>query len=224
MHPEPIDYHVPPPGFEDDDSEFSKLLLQLTDQLGTDYFPEFYHFLKELCCPDGSWYLDRSYLKDQRSPEGVLIPLLQNNLLVAQDMDLLIAIVRGLGRDDLMPLLRDYSTKISMQYPVLKPVQDTQHFFSLLVELHPSVAELDLEGVCYIKQDICRMIGVEEAPYLLQFLGWRKDPIVVQFQVHMSLVDRIQVVVESDSTSHNLKNFSRFEIDVRGSVFNYKIK
>ena len=138
-------------------------------------------------------------------------------------MDLLIAVIRGLGRDDLMPLLQDYSSKIAIQYPVLKPIQDTKRFFSLLVELHPGVLELDLEGVCYIKQDICRMIGVEGTPYLLQFLGWKKPPIVIQFQVHISLVDRIRVVVESDGTTHNLKNFSRFEIDVRGSVFNYRI-
>lgn len=174
-----------------------------------------------LCCPDGSSYIDSSYLKDQRSPEGLLIPLLYNNLLVSHDLDLLIVILRGLGRDDLMPLLRDYSSKLVVGFPIFRPIQDSERFFSLLVELQPRATELDLEGVCYIKQEMCDMLGVTSAPYLLQFLGWRKAPIVVQFQVHMCLVDRVKEVL--CAPSGNLENFTRLEMDVRGSLFTYDL-
>lgn len=214
-----------PPGFEEDEAEFSKLLLELIDQLGPDCFPEFHFFLKGLHCPDGSRFVDQSYLKDQRSPEGLLLPLLSNNLLVSQDLDMLIALLRGLGREDLLPLLHAYSSKIAIGYPAFRAIQDTEHFFSLLAGLQPNVTELDLEGVCYIKQAVCEMLGVEGAPYMLQFLGWKKDAhLVVQFQVHHCLGDRVRELVHdggSSSQRPSLENFSWFEMQVKGCVIHY---
>lgn len=207
---------------EEEDAEFSKLLLEITDKVGPDCFPEFYHCLKELSCPDGTQFIDDSYLKERFSPEGMIIPLLYNNLLISQDLDLLVTLLRGLGREDLLPLLREYSTKLTVGFPVFRPIHDTTSFFSLVVELHPSVTELDLEGASYIKQELCRLLGVGAAPYLLQFLGWKKDPIVAQFQVHLSLVDRVREVVYD--LSKPLEKFTRFELDIRGSMFCYDLR
>lgn len=121
-----------------------------------------------------------------------------------------------------MPLLHGYSAKLTISYPVFKAIQDTEHFFSLLVCLQPKVTELDLEGVSYIKQEVCELLSVEKAPYLLQFLGWKKDAsIVVQFQVHMCLADRVREVVRTKSQC--LENFSWFETQVRGCVFHYDL-
>lgn len=211
-----------PPGFEDDEAEFSKLLLEVIDQLGPDCFPEFNLFLRSMYCTDGSRFIDQSYIKDQRSPEGLLIPLLYNNLLVSQDLDVLITLLRGLGREDLLPLLHNYSSKLTISYPFLKPIQDTEHFFSLLVCLQQRVTELDLEGVCYIKQEVCDLLSVAKAPYLLQFLGWKRNTnIIVQFQAHICLADRVKEVVHSHSTV--LENFSWFEVQVRGCRFRFEL-
>ena len=211
-----------PPGFEEDEAEFSKLLLEIIDQLGPDCFPEFSLFLKGLYCTDGSRFIDESYLKDQRSPEGLLIQLLYNNLLISQDLDMLIVLLRGLGREDLIPLLHSYSSKLTICYPVFKPIQDTEHFFSLLVCLQSRVTELDLEGVCYIKQEVCDLLGVAKTPHILQFLGWKRDGnIVVQFQAHMSLADRVKELVHNNSPV--LENFSWFEVQVKGCVFRYNL-
>ena len=210
-----------PPGFEDY-KDFTKLLLDITDKLGPNSFPEFSFFLKGLYCPDGTRLVDDSYLVGQHSPEGLLIALLQNNLFSSQDLDLLITIVRGLAREDLLPLLHEYSSKLTVSYPAFKAVQDTERFFSLLAVLQPRVTELDLEGVCYIKQEMCEILGVEEAPYLLQFLGWKRQPdIVIQFQLHASLAGRLREAVH-DSTK-SLENFTVFEMDIRGSVFRYEL-
>jgi hypothetical protein len=211
-----------PPGFEEDETEFSKLLLEIIDQLGSDCFPEFRLFLKGLYCTDGSRFIDESYLKDQRSPEGLLIQLLQNNLLISQDLDMLITLLRGLGREELIPLLHTYSSKLTICYPVFKPIYDTERFFSLLVCLQRRVTDLDLEGVCYIKQEVCDLLGVAKAPYMLQFLGWRRDgSIVVQFQAHMSLADRVKELVHS--SSQVLENFSWLEVQIRGCLFRYNL-
>ena len=212
---------MPPPGLEEDDTtEFSKLLLEITDQLEPDSFVELYHFLKELCCPDGSRYVPAGYLKGQlHSPEALLIPLLSNNLLASHDLDLLVAILRGLGQDQLLPLLRDYSAKLTVGLPGFRPVQDQEKFFSLLVELEPRATELDLEGVCYVKRELCELLGVESSPFLLQFLGWRKPPIMVQFQAHVCLVDRVREL----GSRNGVENFTKFEVDIRGSVFVYDL-
>lgn len=211
-----------PPGFEDY-KDFTKLLLEIIDKLGPNSFPEFSFFLKGLYCPDGTRLVDDSYLTSQYSPEGLLIILLHNNLFSSQDLDLLITLMRGLGREDLLPLLHDYSSKVAVSYPAFKAVQDTERFFSLLVGLQPRVTELDLEGVCHIKQEMCEILGVEEAPYLLQFLGWKRQPdIVIQFQLHASLTGRLREAVVHDATK-TLENFTMFEMDIRGSVFRYEL-
>ena len=125
-----------------------------------------------------------------------------------------------------MHLLQEYSLKLVVGFPVFKPIQDAERCFSLLVELQPRATELDLEGVCYIKQAMCEMLGVTTAPYLLQFLGWRKGPIVVQFQAHMCLVDRAREALSRPAASFasgNLENFTRLEMNVKGSLFTFII-
>ena len=157
----------PPPAYEDGSTEFSKLILEIIDLIGQNSYAEFYYYLKELQCPDGTKFFDESYFYDHRSPDSILIPLLYNNVIVSRDLDVLIAVIRGLGRDDILQTLKDYSSKINIGFPTFQGIQDTERFFSLDIQLDPSIADLDLEAVCYIKQDMCEALGVEKVPYLL---------------------------------------------------------
>lgn len=166
-------------------------------------------------------FLPEGVLQDEQSVDGMLASLLHHNVLNPKDLDLLITVLRILGREDLFPLLYDYSSQITIGLPRLQEVQNTDNFFSLCIELMPHIS-LDLEGVCLIKQDLCELMGVAKVPYLVQFLGWvRRVGVVVQFQVHMSLVDRVQVVV-NDPTK-KLENYLEFEMDVKKCLFRYDL-
>ena len=165
--------------------------------------------------------MDEKYFLDQTSPDGILIPLLHNSFFVSRDMDVVITVLQGLGRNDILPLVELYSSKIDIGYPAFRAMQDVERFFALYIELHPAIDDLDLEAVCYIKQDICEVLGVEKIPYMLQFLGWMKDPVIVRFQVHLSLVDRVVEAVYDDSKS--MENYARVEMNVRGAAFNYDL-
>ena len=50
-----------------------------------------------------------------------------------------------------------------------------------------------------------------------------KNPVVaVRFQTHFSLIDRVIEMVHDESK--NLENYTRIEVNVRGTVFDYDLK
>lgn len=210
------------PSQEGDGSlEFSKLIMEMTDLIGPEFFAEFYYYLMELRCADGTKYIDESYFKDHISPDGIFIALMYNNLIVSKDLDVLTTVVQDLDRDDMLRLIEDYNSKLTVGRPFLQAVQDPEHFFALHLELDSDVTDLDIEGVDLVKDNICKVLGVTELKYLLQFFGWKKDPVVLRFQVHISLVDRVVEAVDNDSVS--LEHYVRLEMDVRDSIFNYDL-
>lgn len=210
-----------PPEFDDDDENFTTLIVNILKELGDHSFPEIYLFLKQLLSASGSKFLDQSYFSS--SPDALLIPLLDSNLISSQDVDLLVAIITGIGREDLVPLVRSYCSKATLCHPVFKAVKDSESFFSMRLELDSSVCtDLDLRRVSLIKSEMCFKLRVNDCPYLLQFIGWRRSPLIVQFQVHLSLADRVLLMVRSRNWP--LDNYVRIDMDVRGSIFNFNLK
>ena len=217
-----------PPEFDDEDEYFTTLILDLIKELGDHSFPEIYLYLKQLFSASGTKFLDRSYLAElstsssSSSSDDLLAPLLDNNLISSQDVDLLLALITGIGREDLTPKVEYYCSKATLCHPIFKVVKDTTSFFSLRLELNSNVCvDLDLRRVSLIKRELCQELNVKAFPYLLQFIGWRRTPLIVQFQAHMSLVDRVLLMVQDVST---LSNYVRIDMDVRGSIFNFNLK
>lgn len=222
-----------PPEFDDEDENFTTLILELVKELGGHSFPEIYLYLKQLLSASGTKFLDQSYFAEvstsstssstsSSSSDDLLMPLLDNNLISSQDVDLLLAMITGVGRENLIPLVESYCSKATLCHPVFKVVKDTTSFFSLRLELDSNVCvDLDLRRVSLIKREMCQELGVEAFPYLLQFIGWRRTPLMVQFQTHMSLVDRVLLMVQDVS---RLGNYVRIDMDIRGSIFNFNIK
>ena len=142
------------------------------------------------------------------------------NLISSQDVDLLITVIMGIGRQDLVPMVEKYCSKATLCHPVFKAIKDTVHFFSLRLDLDPDVCmDLDLQTVSLVKRDVCHNLGIERTPYLLQFIGWRRVPLIVQFQVHFSLVDRMLELAKDPSCP--LERYVRMDMDVRGTLFNF---
>ena len=141
------------------------------------------------------------------------------NLISSQDVDLLITVIMGIGRQDLVPMVEKYCSKVTLCHPVFKAIKDTVHFFSLRLDLDPDVC-MDLQTVSLVKRDVCHNLGIERTPYLLQ-LGWRRVPLIVQFEVHFSLVDRMLELAKDPSCP--LERYVRMDMDVRGTLFNFHL-
>jgi len=166
-------------------------------------------FLSESCFPGTFTTMD-----------ALFVPLIDMNLISSQDVDLLIAVLVGVGKNDLIPLVGNYCTKATICHSVFKLIKDPVDFFSLRLDVDPDVCvDLDLQMVSLIKRDISQHLGVEKTPYLLQFIGWRRVPLIVQFQVHFSLVDRLLELARDPSCP--LDKYVRMDMEVRGSIFNF---
>ena len=212
-----------PPEFDDEDENFSTLIIDLVKQLGDHSFPEIYLFLKQLLGASGTKFLDKSYFADtsSSSPNDLLVPLLDHNLISSQDVDLLLILLTEIGREDLIPLVESYCSRAVLCHPVFKAVKDPVSFFSLCLELNSNVCiDLDLRRVSLIKGKMCRELGVSSFPFLLQFIGWRRTPLIVQFQAHISLADRVLLMVKDTS---RLGNYIRIDMNLRGSIFNFQL-
>lgn len=220
-----------PPEFDDEDEKFTTLILNLIKELGDQSFPEIYLYLKQLHGASGGKFLDQSYFSEVltstsssfSSPDALLVPLLDLNVISSQDVDLLLGIIIGIGREDLVPLVESYCSTATLCHPVFKALKDAMSFFSFRLELNSGVCmDLDLRRVSLIKKEMCQELGVESCPYLLQFIGWRRTPLIVQFQAHLSLADHMLAMVKD--TSRPLGNYIRIDMDVRGTVFNFDLK
>ncbi len=213
-----------PPQFDDDDEDFASLMGNISKELGDDLMAEVYFCLKQLMSASMGRFLDETCFPEALSTlDALFMPLMDLNLISSQDVDLLVTILIAIGRKDLLPLVETYCSNATLCHSVFKAVKDTRNFFSLRLDIDPDVCvDLDLHTVSLVKKDICRHLGVERTPYLLQFIGWRRVPLIVQFQVHFSLVDSLLELAKNPSCP--LDKYVRMDLDVRGSIFNFHFK
>ena len=210
-----------PPQFDEDDEHFTDLIANVSKGLGEDAMAEVYFYLRQMMSASGGKFLGEScFPVTFTTIDAFFVPLIDMNLISSQDVDLLIAVLLGVGKKDLIPLVESYCSKATICHSVFKLIKDPIDFFSLRLDVDPDVCvDLDLQTVSLVKRDICVHLGVEKTPYLLQFIGWRRVPLIVQFQVHFSLVDRLLELARDPSCP--LDKYVRMDMDVRGSIFNF---
>lgn len=203
---------------DDDSIEFSKILLDITELLGQESFPDLYHYLVQLRCPDGTPIIDVNSLHDRRSPDGLMTPLVYMNLCTSRDVDLLIHLLHGLKREDLLPMIQEYIPKIGMGVPYVRAVYDENRFFAVKAFLNPAIKHVDLGIVSVVKHSLCVSFGLESKPYIIQFIGWKADPISLHFQVPIPCMYLVQEGIASCTHNFASCGIEKLELGIHGAA------
>ena len=212
-----------PPYIDEESLQFSKLLSDITERLGSHSFAELQHYLLQMKCPDGTALVDADSIYARKSTDALLIPLVANNLCNSRDLDILIHVLRGLQREDLLPLISAYVPKVTIGTPYIRPIDDDGKSFVVKVVLNQALKQLDLGIVSAIKHDLCTCFGILQKPYLMQYLGWEQDPIVLHFQVPMACMHMVEEGLGHHCSELHGNGIDYVELEISNTTIHFPI-
>lgn len=210
-----------PPYIDEESLQFSKLLSDITEKLGAHSFAELQHYLLQMRCPDGTPLVDAESIYSRKSTDALLIPLVANNLCNSRDLDILIHVLRGLQREDLLPLISAYVPRVTIGTPYVRPIDDECKTFIVKVVLNQALKQLDLGIVSAIKHDLCSCLGISQKPYLMQYLGWEQDPIVLHFQIPIPCMHMVEEGLEHHFSELHGNGIDHVELEINNTTFCY---
>lgn len=177
---------------------FTELLSTITEKLGQSSFPELQHFLLNLNCPDGSSLINANNLHNHKTVKDLLISLVTANLCTARDVDVLIHILCGLKRGDLLTFISAYVAQITVGNP-LGEIPTRKENLVLKIMLHEALKQVDLGIVSAIKLDLCTYFNIEDQPFLMQYIGWKAPPVTLYFQFPNACLPLVEKGLQSGS-------------------------
>ena len=210
---------------DDDSMEYSKILIDITEALGPDSYAQLHHYLSELRCPDGSRLIDIETMRERRTPDGLLIPLVYNNLCCCRDVDMLIHIAHAMNREDLLPMIQEYIPKVTVGTPNSRVIFENKEFFILKGFLNPAIKHVDLSIASVLKHAVCTIFGIQDKPYLMQFVGWEDNPIALQFQFPIACLPMVEENISDVSCMREFvsNGIEKLELDIHTSKFEYDL-
>lgn len=205
------------PYIDNESVAFSKLLTNITEKLGPGCVPEIQHFLMNIRCPDGTPLFNYETLYDRKTIDGLLIPLVTSNFCTPRDLDILIHILNGLKREDLLPLISAYVPKVTVGKPFVRPSGDGM--FLIRVVLSEAIKRIDLGIVSAIKHDLCTCFGIQQRPFLIHYIGWQCTPVILHFQVPNACMQLVEEGLHNSIYQLNGNGIDCIKLDINSTTF-----
>ena len=183
--------------------------------MGPNCFLELQHFLLNLRCPDGSLFLNSEHLYEHKSIDGLIIPLVHENLFTVRDVDILIYVLHGLKRPDLLQLISAYIPKVTVGQPFVGACDEK---CIIQIVLHEALKQADLGIISAIKRDLCICFNIQERPFLMQYIGWKKLPVTVYFQIPTSCMQLIEHGLHSTISQLSGNGIDYIQVIVNNTV------
>lgn len=213
----------PPPKLERNSLEFSRFILKYTERIGSDSYTELYHCMEQFRSPDGSQIFDEEELSDHRSIDSMLIPIVYSNMCNCRDVDVVVYVLKALGRDDILPVIQEYIPRVDMGAEVPHPVHEPAQFFAVHFALGTS-EPVDIPRIAAIKHSLCACFGFEESPHLIQFLGWEGEPMILSFQAPMACTLLVIEGIMKHPDEIKRHGIVHANVDINGVKFPYDLK
>ena len=185
------EFAPPPQKIENNNLEFSKFVMRITERLGSDTYPELHHCMEHFRTPDGTRVCDPEEFNEYKSIDGILIPLIYTNTCSCRDLDLLKYILNVLGREDQHPRMQEYLPKVDMGNEGPHKISEPLYFIGVHVTLGTS-EPVDIPRVSAIKRLLCECFQIDESPHLVQFIGWEGDPVTLTFQAPVGCTNLVK--------------------------------
>ena len=171
------------PNIDQESADFKKMLFAIAEKVGSSNVPELQLLLLNLKCPDGSPFIQPRCIQNHRTIKDIFISLLESNLCTPRDLDVLIHILSGLKRQDLLSFISTYVPTVTIGKPLGAFDGSDEQRIYLTVELHSALKVVDIGVVSAIKQELCMFFTLKKQPYLMQYIGWKSSPVTLFFQL-----------------------------------------
>ena len=202
---------------------FTKLLANITEKLGPSSVPELQHFLLNLRCPNGTPLLNAESLSGHKTVDGLLMQLVDAKLCTPRDLDILIHILNGLKRHDLLPLISAYVPKITVGKPFVSSMGNCDQMFIVRVVLNEALKQIDLGIVSAIKHDLCSCFRMHQRPFLMQYIGWQNSPLILYFQVPNACMYLVEEGLQNDISHLSGNGIDYINIIINGTVLSFHV-
>lgn len=179
--------------------------------------------MEEFRSPDGSQIFDEEELNDHKSIDSLLIPIVYTNMCNCRDVDVLIYILKVLGREDALPVIQEYIPKVDMGYEGPHSIHEPDQFIGIHFALGTS-EPVDIPRISAIKNSLCSCFDIAESPHLIQFLGWAGEPMTLTFQAPVSFALRIKDVLLKRPEEIRKHGFIHATMEINGVKFPYDLK
>lgn len=118
--------------------------------------------------------------------------LVDDDLCTPRDLDILIYILNGLKRPDLLRLVSAYVPKVTVGRPFVGAHDNGEEKCIIQIVLHEALKQADLGIISAIKHDLCICFHMQERPFLMQYIGWQTLPVTVYFQTPTSCMQLVE--------------------------------
>ena len=209
------------PYIDHESMEFSRLLSNVTEKLGSNCVPELQHFLLNVRCPNGFPLINPESLYDHKTIDGLIMPLVTANLCTPRDLDILIHILHSLKRQDLLPLIAAYVPKITVGKPFVRPPSNGDEVFVVQVVFNEALKQIDLGIVSAIKHDLCTCFCMQQRPFLMQYIGWQCAPVILHFQVPCECLQLVEGGLQDSISQLSGSGIECIKIDINSTTISF---
>lgn len=199
---------------------FTEVVVNLTDMLDRSSFFMIAHYLCTLRCPDGTTFIDPQLIRYRKTRDSVLIPLLLNSYISNRDLDLLIHILRLMGRMDVIEMLTRYFSKVTMGLPRVRRLKDTKRSFIVRCVLERGFP-VNMQKVVSLKQKLFSVFGLEDYPFIIQYMGWRSRPLSLCYQMPQACMQTVEEIVSTSPPGLKEEKVRRVVVTIGTAMFKY---
>ena len=175
--------------------DFIGMVINLTDMIERTSYFNMVNYLCTLRCPDGSAFIDGSLIRSKRNTDSILVPLLLHSYISNRELDLIKHVLPIIHREDVLPVVDNYMSTVTMGRPHVRRVRDLKRNFIVKCVFDDSVTSTNMEMVKTMKAKLGEVFGFQDYPFLFQFMGWEDKPISLSYQVPVSCMQLIEEVL-----------------------------
>ena len=98
-------------------------------------------------------------------------------------------------REDVIPVIDKYLSRVPMGRPRIRRVRDLKRNFIIKCVFDDSVTSTNMKMVKTMKAKLREVFNFQDYPFLFQFMGWEEKPISLSYQVPVSCMQLIEEVL-----------------------------
>lgn len=150
------------------------------------------------------------------------MPLILHSYISDVDIDFLLYVLELLGvSNHLMPAINSYYQQRKLDQPTCRKIRDVRLSCLVCCSLQQNTS-VTFKIITAMKDKLKQLFGLENFPYIMQFMGWMNEPLSCYFQLPQACMDNVHKSLEKYPTDLLTINIVSIRLEVGSAIFNYQ--